>query len=58
MREEDGGITATCEFCSRKYRFAPGEFALDVIPALVAGIHTSTKGWSKLMDASLGQAPG
>lgn len=27
MREDDGAITATCEFCSRKYRFAPGEFA-------------------------------
>jgi molecular chaperone Hsp33 len=27
MREDDGAITATCEFCSRKYRFAPGEIA-------------------------------
>lgn len=27
MREEDGAITAKCEFCSRKYRFAPGEIA-------------------------------
>jgi molecular chaperone Hsp33 len=25
MREENGDITATCEFCSRTYRFAPGE---------------------------------
>jgi molecular chaperone Hsp33 len=25
LREPDGGITVTCEFCSRKYRFAPGE---------------------------------
>jgi len=25
MREADGGITVTCEFCSRKYRFAAGE---------------------------------
>ena len=25
MREADGGITVTCEFCSRKYRFATGE---------------------------------
>ncbi len=27
LREEDGGITVTCEFCSRTYRFAPGEIA-------------------------------
>jgi molecular chaperone Hsp33 len=27
LREEDGGITVTCEFCSRQYRFAPGEIA-------------------------------
>jgi molecular chaperone Hsp33 len=27
MREEDGAIAATCEFCSRTYRFAPGELA-------------------------------
>ncbi len=27
LREEDGGITVTCEFCSRKYRFTPGELA-------------------------------
>jgi molecular chaperone Hsp33 len=27
LREEDGSIAATCEFCSRKYRFAPGELA-------------------------------
>jgi molecular chaperone Hsp33 len=25
LREPDGGLTVTCEFCSRKYRFAPGE---------------------------------
>jgi molecular chaperone Hsp33 len=25
MREEDGGVTVTCEFCSRKYRFAADE---------------------------------
>jgi molecular chaperone Hsp33 len=25
MREADGAVTVTCEFCSRKYRFAPGE---------------------------------
>jgi molecular chaperone Hsp33 len=25
LREPDGAITVTCEFCSRKYRFAPGE---------------------------------
>jgi molecular chaperone Hsp33 len=25
MREPDGGITVTCEFCSRKYRFASAE---------------------------------
>jgi molecular chaperone Hsp33 len=25
LREPDGGITVTCEFCSRKYRFAPDE---------------------------------
>jgi molecular chaperone Hsp33 len=25
MREPDGGMTVTCEFCSRKYRFAPGD---------------------------------
>ena len=27
LREEDGSISVTCEFCSRKYAFAPGEFA-------------------------------
>lgn len=27
LRETDGGLTVTCEFCSRKYRFAPGEVA-------------------------------
>jgi molecular chaperone Hsp33 len=27
LREADGGITVTCEFCSRKYRFAPDETA-------------------------------
>lgn len=26
MREPDGSISVTCEFCSRKYAFAPGEF--------------------------------
>jgi molecular chaperone Hsp33 len=25
LREPDGGITVTCEFCSRKYRFGPNE---------------------------------
>jgi molecular chaperone Hsp33 len=25
MQEGDGGITVTCEFCSRKYRFTPAE---------------------------------
>ena len=25
MREPDGGISVTCEFCSQTYRFAPGE---------------------------------
>jgi molecular chaperone Hsp33 len=25
MREADGGVTVTCEFCSTKYRFEPGE---------------------------------
>ncbi len=25
MREVDGAVAVTCEFCSRKYRFAPGE---------------------------------
>jgi molecular chaperone Hsp33 len=25
MREPDGGITVTCEFCSRKYRFSTGD---------------------------------
>lgn len=25
MREADGSVTVTCEFCSTKYRFAPGE---------------------------------
>jgi len=25
LREPDGGLTVTCEFCSRTYRFAPGE---------------------------------
>jgi molecular chaperone Hsp33 len=27
LREPDGSIAATCEFCSRKYRFAPEEIA-------------------------------
>ena len=27
MCEPDGGIAVTCEFCSRKYRFAPSEIA-------------------------------
>jgi molecular chaperone Hsp33 len=27
MREADGAITVTCEFCSRKYRFAPDQIA-------------------------------
>lgn len=27
MREDDGGVTVTCEFCSRQYKFAPGEVA-------------------------------
>jgi molecular chaperone Hsp33 len=27
LREPDGGLTVTCEFCSRQYRFAPGEIA-------------------------------
>ena len=27
LREPDGSISVTCEFCSRKYPFAPGEFA-------------------------------
>jgi molecular chaperone Hsp33 len=27
MREADGGVTVTCEFCSRKYRFSTGEIA-------------------------------
>ena len=26
MREDDGGLTVTCEFCSRTYRFAADEF--------------------------------
>jgi molecular chaperone Hsp33 len=25
LREPDGGLTVTCEFCSRQYRFAPGD---------------------------------
>jgi molecular chaperone Hsp33 len=25
MREADGGVTVTCEFCSTKYRFERGE---------------------------------
>ena len=25
MREADGGVTVTCEFCSTRYRFEPGE---------------------------------
>ena len=25
MREPDGGVTVTCEFCSRKYRFSSGD---------------------------------
>jgi molecular chaperone Hsp33 len=27
MREADGGISVTCEFCSATYRFAPDELA-------------------------------
>jgi molecular chaperone Hsp33 len=27
MREPDGGITVTCEFCSRKYRFSSADIA-------------------------------
>jgi molecular chaperone Hsp33 len=27
LHEPDGSIAVTCEFCSRKYAFAPGEFA-------------------------------
>ena len=27
LREPDGGLTVTCEFCSRQYRFAPGDVA-------------------------------
>ena len=27
MREADGGVTVTCEFCSRKYRFFTSEIA-------------------------------
>jgi molecular chaperone Hsp33 len=27
LTEADGGMTVTCEFCSRQYRFAPGEIA-------------------------------
>ena len=27
MREADGAIAVTCEFCSRQYRFGPGELA-------------------------------
>ncbi len=27
MREPDGGISVTCEFCSQTYRFPPGELA-------------------------------
>ncbi len=27
LREQDGSISVTCEFCSRKYAFEPGEFA-------------------------------
>jgi molecular chaperone Hsp33 len=27
MREPDGGLTVTCEFCNTKYRFAAGEIA-------------------------------
>ena len=25
LREPDGSLTVTCEFCSRQYRFEPGE---------------------------------
>jgi molecular chaperone Hsp33 len=25
LREDDGGFTVTCEFCSRKYRFSAGD---------------------------------
>jgi molecular chaperone Hsp33 len=27
MREPDGAIGVTCEFCNTKYRFEPGEIA-------------------------------
>ena len=27
MREADGGISVTCEFCTQTYRFTPDEFA-------------------------------
>jgi redox-regulated HSP33 family molecular chaperone len=27
MREPDGGISVTCEFCTATYRFAPDELA-------------------------------
>lgn len=27
MREEDGTVAVTCEFCSTRYRFAPGEIS-------------------------------
>ncbi|HSR81083.1 MAG TPA: Hsp33 family molecular chaperone HslO, partial [Hyphomicrobiaceae bacterium] len=27
MREADGGVTVTCEFCSRKYRFSTSDIA-------------------------------
>ena len=27
LREPDGALTVTCEFCSRQYRFEPGEVA-------------------------------
>jgi molecular chaperone Hsp33 len=25
LREPDGSLSVTCEFCSRQYRFEPGE---------------------------------
>jgi molecular chaperone Hsp33 len=27
MREEDGGVTVKCEFCSKSYRFSAGDIA-------------------------------
>jgi molecular chaperone Hsp33 len=36
LREPDGGLTVTCEFCSRKYRFAADELVSDP-PGLTPG---------------------